>query len=142
MEAFFLLPVASSSADSLSSSLFESGDSVLVGDTDGDGGAGWVGADNGLFFLALIWAGSLAGYWSWDRCWEPVVSSSVAEAVVAAAAATAAVRGSRGGLMAIGLGSPICQLDGAVIWNYRGLAFIIMALSMSSSGSLLSEDGS
>ena len=37
MEAFFLLPVASSFADSSSSSVSESGVSVCVGDTDGDG---------------------------------------------------------------------------------------------------------
>ena len=90
MEAFFLLPVAPSSTDPLSSSLSESGSSVCVGDTDGDEGAGLGGADDGPFFLDLFWTGCLAGSWSWDFGWKPVVSSSAA--VVAEEAATAAVR--------------------------------------------------
>ena len=64
MEAFFLLPVASSSADSLSSSLSEGGGSVCVGDADGDGDGGSAGADDGAFFLDFFWAGGLAGSWS------------------------------------------------------------------------------
>ena len=91
MEAFFLLQVASSSADSSSLSLSESGGSVYVGDTKADGGGGSGGADEGPFFLDLFWAGCLAGSWSWDWGWEPVVSSSAA-VVGAAEAATAAVR--------------------------------------------------
>ena len=102
----FLMPVASSSAESLSSSLSEGGAFVCVGDTDGDGGAG--GSDDGAFFLAYLWGGCLAG--SWDWCWEPVVSSTVTAAVLAAAAAeaaTAAVRASHGGFIGLVLGSPI-----------------------------------
>ena len=41
-----------------------------------------------------------------------------------------------------GLVSPTCLLDEAVTWNFWGWAFIVMALSMSSSGSPLCEDGS
>ena len=59
MEAFFLLPVASSSANSLSSSLSDGGGSVWVGDADVDGGWGSAGAD-GAFFLELFFAGGLA----------------------------------------------------------------------------------
>ena len=61
MEAFFLLSVTSSSADSSSLSLSESGGSLFVGDTDGDGGAGWDGADDGPLFLSFFWASCLAG---------------------------------------------------------------------------------
>ena len=77
---------------------------------------------------------------------EPVVSSSVAAAaavavVAAAESATAAVD-----LLVVSVPlafvSPICQLHGAVTWICRGLAFVVIVLSMSSSGSLLSEDSS
>ena len=60
MEAFLLL-VASSSADSLSSSLSEGAGSVCVGNADGDGGGGLAEADHGAFFLDFPWAGGLAG---------------------------------------------------------------------------------
>ena len=76
METFFLLPVASSSADSSFSSLSEGGGSVYVGDADGDGGGRSGRADDGPFFLDFFWAGGLAGSWSWDWGWEPVESSS------------------------------------------------------------------
>ena len=71
MEAFFRLPVASSSADSLSSSLSDGGGSVGVG--DGDGGGAVCGAYNDAFFLDFL-LGSMT--WSWR--WEPVVSSAEA----------------------------------------------------------------
>ena len=60
MEAF-LLPVASSSADSSSSSLSQAACSVCVGDADGDAGGGSVEADNSAFFLDFSWAGGLVG---------------------------------------------------------------------------------
>ena len=66
MEAFFRLPVASSSVD-LSSSLSDGAGSVGVGDGDG-------------FFLAFLALGGLGG----SLGWEPVVSPAVA--------ATAAVK--------------------------------------------------
>ena len=58
MEAF-LLPVASSSADSLSSSLSKGAGSVCVGDADGDGGS--AEADHGAFFQDFPWAAGLTG---------------------------------------------------------------------------------
>ena len=61
MDAFFLLPVASSSANSSFSSLSEGDGSVCVG----DGGGGLGGADDVPFFLDCFWDGGLAGSWDW-----------------------------------------------------------------------------
>ena len=118
MKAFFHLPVASSLADK-SSSVSDGAGSVGV--SDGDRGVG-------AFFLGFLALGGLGGSWSW----EPVVSSN--------ARPTAAVKASAG-LQDSGLWIPTgCLLDGAVFSNLSGLAVICMALSMSGSGSPLSEE--